>query len=179
MRGKQLVTTGLAAVATIHAAHEVYSSMEKRKARRKAVNEGRLSENEAKKLKTKAIMQDAASVGIAALGIKGAISEMKEAKHLTLECKEFKQEKARRHEKRMQRRMRAQSVGGQRRANSWAPSSRGRSDGYDSDTEDEEYDHRVYGGDPYRRNVYPANPYGTDSYRRDPYGGAPLPAPSN
>ncbi|WAO83368.1 Hypothetical protein NCS54_00055300 [Fusarium falciforme] len=179
MRGKQLVTTGLAAVATIHAAHEVYSSMEKRKARRKAVNEGRLSENEAKKLKTKAIMQDAASVGIAALGIKGAISEMKEAKHLTLECKEFKQEKARRHEKRMQRRMRAQSAGGQRRANSWAPSSRGRSDGYDSDTEDEEYDHRVYGGDPYRRNVYPANPYGTDSYRRDPYGGAPLPAPSN
>ncbi|KAJ4224124.1 hypothetical protein NW759_005790 [Fusarium solani] len=179
MRGKQLVTTGLAAVATIHAAHEVYSSMEKRKARRKAVNEGRLSESEAKKLKTKAIMQDAASVGIAALGIKGAISEMKEVKHLTHECKEFKQEKARRHEKRVQRRMRAQSVGGQRRADSWAPSSRGRSDGYDSDTEDEEYDHRVYGGDPYRGNAHPASPYGTDSYRRDPYGGAPLPAPSN
>ncbi|KAF4449394.1 hypothetical protein FALBO_16663 [Fusarium albosuccineum] len=177
MRGKQIVTTGLAAVATIHAAHEVYQSMEKRNARHKAVKEGRLSEGEAKKLKTKAIMQDAASVGIAALGIKGAISEMKEAKHLTHECNEFKEEKARRHEKRVQKRMRKQNGDGTRRAESWAPSSRVRNDGYDSDLEYDQYDPRDYRGNPYRGNVYPAEPYGTDSYRRDPYGGGPLPAP--
>jgi hypothetical protein len=175
MRGKQLVTTGLAAVATIHAAHEVYSSMEKRNARRKAVKEGRLSETEAKKLKTKAIMQDAASVGIAAMGIKGAISEMKEAKELTQECKHFNEEKARRHEKRMQRRLREQSMSdGRRRADSWAPSSR-RVDGYDSDIEYEYFDPRDYEGKPNRGNTFPAEPYGTDTYRRNPRNGLPSP----
>lgn len=174
MRGKQIITTGLAAVATIHAAHEVYSSMEKRNARHKAVKEGRLSEGDAKKLKTKAIMQDAASVGIAAMGIKGAISEMKEAKDLTKECKQFKEEKARRHEKRMQRRLRQQSMGdGRRRADSWAPSSR-RIDGYDSDLEYEYSEPRDYEGKPYRGNTFPAEPYGTDTYRRNPNG---LPSP--
>ncbi|KAH7257399.1 hypothetical protein BKA59DRAFT_107716 [Fusarium tricinctum] len=175
MRGKQLVTTGLAAVATIHAAHEVYSSMEKRNARRKAVKEGRLSETEAKKLKTKAIMQDAASVGIAAMGIKGAISEMKEAKELTQECKHFNEEKARRHEKRMQRRLHEQSMSdGRRRADSWAPSSR-RVDGYDSDIEYEYFDPRDYEGKPNRGNTFPAEPYGTDTYRRNPRNGLPSP----
>ncbi|KAM0342468.1 hypothetical protein ACHAPU_009543 [Fusarium lateritium] len=175
MRGKQLITTGLAAVATIHAAHEVYSSMEKRNARHKAVKEGRLSELEAKRLKTKAIMQDAASVGIAAMGIKGAISEMKEAKELTQECKHFNEEKARRHEKRMQKRLREQSMGdGRRRAESWAPSSR-QGDGYDSDIEYEYFDPRDYGGKPNRGNTFPAKPYGTDAYRRNPNNGLPSP----
>jgi len=68
----------LATVATIHAAHNVYASMEKRKARQKAVAEGEMSPEEAKKLKSKATMQDMASIGIAALGIKGAVSEWKE-----------------------------------------------------------------------------------------------------
>ncbi|KAM0563879.1 hypothetical protein ACHAPJ_000085 [Fusarium lateritium] len=176
MRGKQVITTGLAAVATIHAAHEVYSSMEKRNARHKAVKEGRLSEGDAKKLKTKAIMQDAASVGIAAMGIKGAISEMKEAKELTQECKKFKQDKARRHEKREQRRLRQQSMSdGRRRADSWAPSSR-RVDEYDSDIEYEYFDPRDYdyGGGPYRGNTFPAEPY---EARRYPNGGQ-LPPPN-
>ncbi|KAF7538105.1 hypothetical protein G7Z17_g12709 [Cylindrodendrum hubeiense] len=156
MRGKQIITTGLAAVATIHAAHEVYQSMEKRSARQKAVSEGRLSPAEAKKLKTKAIMQDAASVGIAAMGIKGAVSELKEAKHLTHECKEFQAEKARRHEKRLMKRQR-QPVDGRRRADSWGPSSRPRGDGYDSD---DESDPRYYRGNPYGGGPLPAPPLG-------------------
>lgn len=155
MRGKQVITTGLAAVATIHAAHEVYSSMEKRNARHKAVKEGRLSPAEAKKLKTKAIMQDAASVGIAAMGIKGAIAEMKEAKHLTQECKEFQEEKARRHERRLERRQR--QLGGRPRADSWAPSSRDRYDGYESD---DDYGPRYYDGNPYGNAHLPAPPVG-------------------
>ncbi|KAI5463020.1 hypothetical protein BGZ63DRAFT_412719 [Mariannaea sp. PMI_226] len=134
MKGKQIVTTGLAAVATIHAAHEVYQSMEKRKARQKAVAEGVLSERKAKKMKTKAVVQDAASVGIAALGIKSAFQEMKEAKHMTHECREFKAEKARRHERRRQRRLEGSSDG-RERATSWTPLSRARHDGYDSDNE--------------------------------------------
>jgi hypothetical protein len=80
MHTKELVTGGLAAVATIHAGHSVYQSMEKRKARHKKVMEGKMSPEEARKLKSKALLQDAASVGIAALGIKGAVSEWKELK---------------------------------------------------------------------------------------------------
>lgn len=103
MRGKQVLTTGLAAVATIHAAHNVYQSMEKRNARHKAVKAGKLSPEEAKKLKSKALLQDAASVGIAALGIKGAISEMKEAREMSHELAEWREEKEVRHNKRLAR----------------------------------------------------------------------------
>jgi hypothetical protein len=74
MRGKQILTAGLATVATIHAAHNVYQSFEKREARQKAVAEGQMTHEEARKLKSKAQLQDLASMGIAALGIKGAVS---------------------------------------------------------------------------------------------------------
>lgn len=136
MRGKQVLTTGLAAIATVHAAHGVYKSMEKRKARQEAVKEGLLSPQEAKKLKTKAIMQDAASVGIAAMGIKGAFAELKEAREMTHECKKWKDEKVRRHEKRLEKR---QKLGERRRSSSWSTSSRPRNNGYYGDNEDEPY----------------------------------------
>lgn len=108
MRGKQILTTGLAAVATIHAAHNVYQSMEKRSARQKAVREGILSPEEAKKLKSKALLQDAASVGIAALGIKSAVSELKEVREKSHEVHEWQEEKAARHQRRLERQRRLQ-----------------------------------------------------------------------
>lgn len=80
MRNKGLITGGLAAVATIHAAHSVYSSMEARDKRHKKVLEGKMTPEEARRLKSRAALQDVAAVGIAALGIKGAISEWKEVK---------------------------------------------------------------------------------------------------
>ncbi|KAL0469141.1 hypothetical protein QR685DRAFT_327322 [Neurospora intermedia] len=103
MRGKQMITTGLAAVATIHAAHNIYQSVEKHGVRKKAVREGELSPEEAKKLRQRAMLQDAASVGIAALGIKGAISEMKEAREVTHETHEWKKKKEERHQRRLER----------------------------------------------------------------------------
>lgn len=112
MRGKQIITTGLAAVATIHAAHNVYQSVEKRNARHKAVKQGKLSPEEARKLKSKALLQDAASVGIAALGIKGAISEMKEAREMHHELSEWQEEKDKRHQKRLERQGRSRSTPG-------------------------------------------------------------------
>lgn len=158
MRGKQLLTTGLATVATIHAAHGVYQSMDKRRARQKAVKEGRLSPTEAKKLKTKAIMQDAASVGIAALGIKGAIEEMKEAKELAHECKEFRQEKVRRHARREEKRKGGHSPGGGgRRADSLPAGPRSRYGGYESD---DDYGPRYYDDNPYGAGRLPAPPIG-------------------
>jgi len=103
MKGKQLLTAGLASVATIHAAHNVYQSMEKRDARRKAVAEGDMTLEEARKLKAKATLQDVASIGIAALGIKGAFSEIKEANQMRLDCRNLRQEKEERHQRRLQR----------------------------------------------------------------------------
>ncbi|KAL6896208.1 hypothetical protein HDV57DRAFT_46465 [Trichoderma longibrachiatum] len=141
MRGKQLLTTGLATIATVHAAHGVYKSMEKRKARKEAVKEGLLSSKEAKKLKTKALMQDAASIGIAAIGIKGALGELKEAREMTKECKKWKEEKVRRHQKRLERR---QKLGERQRSSSWSTPSRERHDDYYGDGEDEP-DHNLDG----------------------------------
>lgn len=74
MKGKQFLTAGLATVATVHAAHNVYQSVERRKAGHKAVAEGDMTPEEARKEKAKARLRTAASVGIAGLGIKGAIS---------------------------------------------------------------------------------------------------------
>ena len=99
---KELLTGGLASVATIHAAHSVYQSVHARKVRHKAVREGIISPEEARKKKNKARLQDAASVGIAALGIRGAISEWKELKESREEHLKFEEERQKRHEKRLQ-----------------------------------------------------------------------------
>ncbi|TAQ87939.1 hypothetical protein B7494_g3748 [Chlorociboria aeruginascens] len=128
MKGKQFLTAGLATVATIHAAHNIYQSMEKRDARHKAVAEGEMTQEEARKLKAKAVLQDAASVGIAALGIKGAISEIKEANAMRGECKKLRTEKEERHQKRLQRLNSSKgnssngSGGGRRKENGYNPS---------------------------------------------------------
>ncbi|KAL8736206.1 MAG: hypothetical protein Q9166_000361 [cf. Caloplaca sp. 2 TL-2023] len=94
---------GLASVATIHAAHSVYSSIEARDKRHKLVREGEMSPEEAKKLRNKNRLQDAASVGIAALGIKGAVSEWKEMQEQRHECSEFDKKRKERHEKRLRK----------------------------------------------------------------------------
>lgn len=100
-RGKEILTGGLATVATIHAAHSVYQSMEKRHLHKELVEEGKMSPGEAKRLKSKALLRQAASVGIAGLGIHGAVSEWKELKehqntyHHMCEDLETKREKRR------------------------------------------------------------------------------------
>ncbi|KAI5205416.1 hypothetical protein E4T39_03123 [Aureobasidium subglaciale] len=111
MRGKELLTAGLATVATIHAAHGVYSSMEAHERRHKLVQEGEMSPAEARKKQTKAWVQDAAAVGIAALGIKGAFSEWKEMNEHRREIHELEKRKAlkeRRREKQEKEARRAQ-----------------------------------------------------------------------
>ena len=100
---KEWVTAGLAAVATIHAAHGVYSSMEARDKRVLEVMKGEMSPEEARKKKNKARLQDAASIGIAALGIKGAYSEWKEVQEKREEMAEMEKERAEHHEKRQKK----------------------------------------------------------------------------
>lgn len=102
-RTKEFLTAGLATIATIHAAHGVYASMEASDKRHKLVMEGDMSPEEARKRRTKAWLQDAAAVGIAALGIKGAYSEWKEMNEQRLEVNELAEKKKAREKKRRRR----------------------------------------------------------------------------
>jgi hypothetical protein len=163
MKGKQLITAGLATVATIHAAHNIYQSMEKRDARHKAVAEGEMSPEEARKLKAKATLQDAASVGIAALGIKGAISEIKEANEMRKETAELRVKKEERHKKRLERQKKSSSQpssssgsnGGRRRVAYDHPSSPQAPAGTRYN-----YGPRYVDSNPYSADTLPAPPVG-------------------
>lgn len=128
MKGKEYLTAGLAAVATIHAAHSVYASMEARDKRHMEVAKGELSPEEARKKKNKARIQDAAAIGIAALGIKGAYSEWQEVQENRHELAEELEKRKERHEKRVKRQEK-QSNGGSNggRSRSEAPRRRDRS----------------------------------------------------
>ena len=106
-RGKELLTAGLATVATIHAAHGVYSSMEASDKRHKLVMEGEMTPEQARKAKSKNMLQDAAAVGIAALGIKSAFSEWKEMNEQRHEVHEI-EARRRRHKKQREKRQREQ-----------------------------------------------------------------------
>jgi hypothetical protein len=111
LRGKELLTAGLATVATIHAAHGVYSSMVASEKRRKLVSEGEMSPEEARKRKSKNMLQDAAAVGIAALGIKSAFSEWKEMQEQRHEVKELEAKRRKRKKLREKRDREARHAG--------------------------------------------------------------------
>jgi len=108
-RGKELLTAGLATVATIHAAHGIYSSMMASQKRRTLVSEGKLAPEEARKRKTKNMLQDAAAVGIAALGIKSAYGEWKEMNETRKEKHEV-EARHRRHQKAREKRQREEQM---------------------------------------------------------------------
>jgi hypothetical protein len=102
--GKQLLTAGLATIATIHAAHSVYQSAEKHDIRAKELRKGEISKAEARRQRNRGYLQDAASVGIAALGMKGAMSEWMETKEHQAERKKVKEKFMRHRAKRAARR---------------------------------------------------------------------------
>ncbi|KAJ5285845.1 hypothetical protein N7524_001151 [Penicillium chrysogenum] len=110
LKRDMLVTGGLASVATIHAAHSIYGSMEKRKQRQKQLKEGEITPEEARKHRMKANTKDAVSIGLAALGIKGAYSEWKEVMEKNKENTHFREECAQRAVKRERRRARSQAA---------------------------------------------------------------------
>jgi len=105
------LTAGLATVATIHAAHGVYNSMVASEKRHKLVMEHKMSPEEARKRKSKNMLQDAAAVGIAALGIKSAFGEWKEMNESRKEKHEL-EARRRRHEKQRERRAREMKQSG-------------------------------------------------------------------
>jgi hypothetical protein len=103
---KKWLTGSLAAVATIHAAAKVYSSLEARDKRRQKVLAGELSPEEERKQRNRGKWQDAAAVGVAALGIRGAMGEWHEVEEKSEEHKKFLKEREERHRKRMEKQKR-------------------------------------------------------------------------
>ena len=77
--------------------------MEARDKRHAEVASGEMSPEQAAKLRRKAQLQDAAAIGIAALGIKGAYSEWQGVKESRQEIANEKSEREKRHEKRMKK----------------------------------------------------------------------------
>ncbi|KAI9674735.1 MAG: hypothetical protein M1817_001639 [Caeruleum heppii] len=111
MRGKEFLTAGLATVATVHAAHEVYEGFEKRQMRQKMVREGDMSPEESRRLKYKSNAKDAATVGLAALGIKGVVDNWKDMQEQRKQCHEFETRLERHRRKDAERQLRGQQQG--------------------------------------------------------------------
>ena len=109
MQRKKWLTAALASVATIHAASKVYSSIESHDKRVADVREGKLSPEEAHKQQRSARWQDAAAIGIAALGIKGAVSEWGEVTEEHNQHKELLTAKEEHHKKRLERERRSKA----------------------------------------------------------------------
>jgi hypothetical protein len=78
--------------------------MEKRDLRKKLLKEGDISPEQARRAKNKNRLQDAASIGIAALGLKGAYSEWQETREAQKEQREEKEKRERHKAKREARR---------------------------------------------------------------------------
>lgn len=112
MKGKEYLSAGLAAVATIHALNGVKSSLEARDKRHKELEKGEITYQEARRKRNKLRLQDAAAIGIAALGIKGAYSEWQEVKESREEVKKKGEERKERHKRRLKRAERQARGGG-------------------------------------------------------------------
>lgn len=97
---RRMVKAGFAAVATVNAAHEMMGSAKKRKERLKQLQEGTISRDEARRLRTKGNVKDLASLGLMGLGVKGVAEEWAEAKKYHNECKFFQSESKRRAQRR-------------------------------------------------------------------------------
>lgn len=114
LQRKKWITATLASVATIHAASKVYSSIEAHDKRIEQVHKGTLSPEDAHKQRRAARWQDAAAIGIAALGIKGAVSEWTAVSEEHSQHKQMLTAREEHHKKRLERerRHRAREMGG-------------------------------------------------------------------
>lgn len=114
MQRKKWITAAFASVATVHAATKVYGSIEAHDKRIQDVATGKLSPEDAHKKQRSSRWQDAAAIGIAALGIRGALSEWNEVTEEHQKHKEMMEQKEAHHKKRLEqeRRKRARDRGG-------------------------------------------------------------------
>lgn len=127
IKRKKWLTGGFAAVATIHAAAKVYSSLEARDKRREQVISGEMSPEESRKKRNRGRWQDAAAVGIAAIGIRGAMGEWHEVEEKAEEHKKHLKQREENHRKRMEKQKKLMEAN--REYGSGYAEGRGRDDG--------------------------------------------------
>lgn len=104
MARRQVLKTGMATVASVHAAHTVVGSMKKRKKRLTAIQKGEIDPEVAHNQRWKNYAMDAASVGLAAMSVHGAVGEWKDAKSKREACQKFKEDAEHRATKRQGKR---------------------------------------------------------------------------
>jgi hypothetical protein len=109
----KLITGGIATIATLNAAANVYNSMKMREARSKQLADGQITKDEAKRQRYKHHLQDAAAIGVSAICVKGAYAKWQQTTEKHREHRDHKKERQERSEKRLrleaQRRMRSGS----------------------------------------------------------------------
>jgi hypothetical protein len=109
----KLITGGIATIATLNAAANVYNSMKMREARAKQLAEGHITKDEAKRQRYKHHLQDAAAIGVSAICVKGAYAKWQQTTEKHREHRDHKKERQERSEKRLRlearRRMRSGS----------------------------------------------------------------------
>ena len=97
---------------------------------------GEMSPEEARKRKNKTRLQDAAAIGIAALGIKGAYSEWQEVQENRHELAEAQKERQRNHQKRQEK---LQKHGSLKGGSSASGTQRSRSEGGEGRRRERDY----------------------------------------
>lgn len=114
MSRKKWLAAGFATIATIHAGSKVYANIQTHDKRVIAQAKGEISPEEAHKQARKARWQDAAAIGLAALGVKGAISEWKEMAEEHEKHKELCEQHEQMHKRRLEhvRKKKAREYGG-------------------------------------------------------------------
>lgn len=114
MRRKKWLAAGFATVATVHAGSKIYNNVQAHDKRVIAVAKGELSPEDAQKQARKSRWQDAAAIGLAALGIKGAIGEWKEMAEEHEKHRELIEKHEMMHKRRLEhmRKKKAKQMGG-------------------------------------------------------------------
>lgn len=114
MRRKKWLAAGFATIATVHAGSKIYNNVQAHDKRVLSVARGELSPEDAHKQARKSRWQDAAAIGLAALGVKGAFSEWKEMAEEHEKHRELCEQHEAMHKKRLehQRKKKARESGG-------------------------------------------------------------------
>jgi hypothetical protein len=103
MKKKELLSAGLATVASIHAVHGLMEAKEERDERVEQVIKGNISAETARKEKNIAHLKNAATIAIAAYGARGAYKSWGAMKEQRDEMKKWDETREERHQKRLDR----------------------------------------------------------------------------
>lgn len=110
LRKGALWATGFATLATVHTFHSISNKMKRHKTDDRKLRKGKISPEEVDKERVKHYLHDAASIGLSAFAIKGAISEWQEAANSVRETRSFHHKSKQRAKQRAERRARSHSV---------------------------------------------------------------------